>query len=293
MPMTKAQRQRLLNNWVSRKIQTRLIPAIVGKVEDDGTISVKIAGQKNRIWVRPYSADNQAQQAINLRIKAIKNMTVRLEINEEGLLEVYDIDPFNGTELYGELAPGLNSPSLGEASDVILPGRNYKPGRVRPTSATSLVVHVESFWYRYGGVLTLWPGGTVDLSSYVPATTDYYQLAAVCINPRTNALVVIAGGEKANRFLVEDDAVADLSTEGLIHVDTVRLQEGATAFTNELEDFVHSRIQAADIGGDHLSTNPQTVASDYYHIPSGRNALWLGPVTVTGTLTVEGILRII
>ena len=291
-PMTKDQRRRLIQNNVQEEIRNRLIPGIIGKLESDGSITVPVSGVTNKVWVRLYSADAQAQEAWNTRVVPVQNMPVNVERTNNGL-EIIGLDKYRADLLYGVQAPSLDRSVIAEAPDIIIPGRNYKPMRVRPIDDSTLRVHVEPFFYRYAGTLVLWPGGVVDLTDYLPSTSGYWRFVYVTINPISNSLVLLSGDETGFVSDLVSSALVDFDTTGLILLDAVRLQAGQSAFSNDLQDFAYGRVSATDVGGDYMNTFEATISSAYAHVPSGRRALWYGPITITGSLTVDGSVRII
>lgn len=285
MALTKAQRRRMVQNGLAKTYRGLLLRAEIGQLEADGSYTVFADQSQNLIYARLTDDNNKVILAYNVRVKNRAELPIWVRETEDGF-EVEGVRGKRGSEFYGTAAPTLNVPEIiGALMNTVIPARNYEPGRVRPFATDSLVLHVEPFWYRYFGRLFRWPGGTVDMTDYLPSTTDYWRWALICI--WQGELVVLTGDETSAYTALTDTALAELceDIDTLIPLDAVRLQEGSTTIEREAQ-FLHGRLLASDVG---LGGVPTEVTSPYLHIPSWITVNWPDALTITtGTLTIEG-----
>lgn len=287
MAFTKTQRRRMIQKGLAKTYRGLLLRAEIGQLESDGSYTVFADQTQNLIYARLTDDNNKIILAYNVRVKNRAELPVWVRETEDGF-EVEGVRGKRGSEFYGEAAPTLNLPEIiGALMNTVIAARNYEPGRVRLFTEDTLVLHVEPFWYRYFGVWTRFAGGTVDMTSYLPSSTDYWRWALVCVWGFDNSLVVVTGDETSSYTSLTDSTLDDLSAdiEGLIPLDAVRLQEGSTTITRDTQ-FLHGRLLPAEIG---VGSMPTTASSSYHHIPGGRQVI-TGNLTVSGSLVIEGSL---
>ena len=288
---TRQQRRHRMRIGQRRIQQQARIPATIGRLESDGSYTVYQSKPGNILYARIVDETNRLVQAYNLKVKPRPKLDVWLVETLDGY-EVDGVRAKRASEVLAEAAASFNTPDvLGEFMNTIVPERNYRPGLVRPATTTNLVVQVEPFWYRYFGTWTRWPGGTIDLASYLPATSTYWHWALVCVWPYGNQLVVVTTDETVNLETLTDSTLDDLAAdiEGLVPCDAVKLCSDFTTFASA-DYFQHGRLNAADID---LPANPILMSSLYHHLPANRRAVWYGPLTVTGDFVIEGELTIL
>jgi len=114
--------------------------------------------------------------------------------------------------------------------------------RVYPTSTPSTTVNVGAGSYRDDSGAWAWfAGSTLDMSSLLPTTTDYYKLVVVGLDRSTGTVSTIAGSEVSvyqpgDRMIPFDgsDIETLLASEGddFIPLAAVSLYEGMTAIQN-------------------------------------------------------------
>jgi hypothetical protein len=289
MPLTRAQRRRQVVEGFDKVQKRFLIPAEIGKLEDDGTYTVYETQAQNIIYARLIHDDNKLVIAYNLTVKPKARGAIWLQRTIDGY-EVAGLRAKRSVALYGEAAPGMNVPDVpGELANTIIAPRNYLPGLVRIAIEDTLSVQVEPFWYRYHDTWRRWTGDVIDLTDYLPVAAAQWHWAMICIQPSTDRIVVVTGDSYGSVGALTDSILSDIGAQidGLVPCDAVRLQEGLTSLRTEY--FQHGRLNAAEIGPPSF---PETITSLYYHIPAQRKVVWPAPLTISGTLTIEGTLRI-
>lgn len=250
----------------------------------------------NMVWVRFYGgADNEVYEALNINgVKARANLPVVVEQYEPGKYEVTKLRAKEANELLGSAAPHFSgTDDIPELTDPIA-AAHTGAGRVRLASESDqLTVFVEPFWYSWNGIRVRWPGGSLDISGELPATSSYWGWCQIAINPATNTAAAISGSEVSSYPQLTDDSLDDIDVSGYIPVDAVKLQNGMTSSNglNRPEYFFAGRITLVGVTGV-IATSPATLSGTAL-IPSDQRALWDGPVVVSGTLTVSGSLRVL
>ena len=290
MALTREQRRRRIQRGMNHVTTHALRPGELGALQSDGSYVVP-TGESNQAYVRLLDKDEELAVAWNLTVKNKPELPVWVRETLDGL-EIAGVRARRADQWAGEAAPGLNIPTIpGAFLDTVIPARNLEAGRVRPTASSTLIMHVEPFWYRYHGAWKRFPGGDVNLTAYLPSTTAYWHWAMLGVWGYDNSIRVVTGTEDALFANLNDTTLDDLSADmdGLVPCDAIKLQQGMTAVDRE-EYFVHGRLLAAEVG---LPTSPAVWSSAYGHLPSNRRALWSGAFTVTGTFINEGTLRII
>jgi hypothetical protein len=288
---TKSQRRRHIQNGLARAYRGLLLRAEIGKLEDDGTYTVFVDQAQNLIYARLTDDHNKLIVTYNLRVKNRAELAIWVRETDDGL-EVEGVRGKRASEFLGEAAPSMNLPEIiGALMNTVISSRNYEPGRVRLYAADSLILHVEPFWYRYFGKMKRWPGGTIDMTDYLPATTNYWRWALVCLWGNGDELVVLVGDETNAYTALTDTTLATIceDIDTLIPLDAVRLQEGSTTIERDTQ-FQHARLLSSDVG---LGGVPSEVTSPYLHIPEWITVKWPDTLVITtGTLTVDGTLTV-
>ena len=152
------------------------------------------------------------------------------------------------TEAIGEGGAGLYGTDPAEI-DV----RNLVPGRMRPMNPATLAVWVEVLVYDYGGNLTVFGGGGIDLTSYIPAIADRHRFVLVTLNPATNLLVATQGP------LATLPVTPDVPTTPGSHIPIglVELEDSDTVIN---EDMIVDRRVLFSGGGSYVDFVNQQVA---------------------------------
>lgn len=261
---------------------------------DDGVTSVRVTDPDthNLIWVKLYGQDERVVQAYNGRTQVRANLPVWVRQLADGTYEVEGMRSRDGTEYLGEGLGTMNTPEqVGELLGTVWPARNLKPGRARLSQNGGMKLTIESFYYS-GGVFSPPSGRDIDLTSYIPATTDKQVWAVVWYDPVTDALGATTGTEYDLPYtMTEIDLGAIAIPVQYIRLAGVILTEGDTALSSA------SVIVAAQNWLDPPVTDenffPITV-TDARTIPSNRQ-LVISQVTIDtgGSIDIDGILEIL
>lgn len=137
--------------------------------------------------------------------------------------------------------------------------------RVRVLSGTTLEVIAGS--YLYNQALKWYDGGTVNLSSYVPAVDGTHRWVIISLNPATGALVVSSGSVLSTDYpydLNEIEAVVLASSSYLLlaavwlkgnistlynyQIEDLRFRSGAGSSASHLLDLLDVNLTGADSG---------------------------------------------
>lgn len=210
----------------------------------------------NKVWVRAEEDSREetqvwgSAQRINLRVWVQPNAAGELMITEPD----YSASAYSGQEgVAGSLMPAItpeNNPNL------LIGGRQFKPGRMRVSTLGGLYVYVEPFHYDGG----YWPGG--DFLMTVPGTALMQAWCGVAMNPADDTLYQFTGTEYALPYLMTEVELGDLTvTPGYIPVGAVVLQNGQTTITGaEMWADFHYHFSAVE-GRATVQTTDATVTT--------------------------------
>lgn len=236
--------RRLRNGFESRN----LIPALIGRVNDDGTVTVRVPNTSNQVYVRLNDSASQTVIAFNISITPYPNAQVWVERTPEGEYAVLRVRERAGTEQYGEAATTVNLPEVvGDVLRMVLPGRNFKPGRVREDSSGTLTAYVEPFIY--GGKQL--GGKAIDLSSAVGSITTNNRAWIVISANTTNNLTATTGDDLSSILPPSvDDALAVDVPDGDIRLWAYNMASGASDLPTDLNYIADLRT--------HVTTGPSS-----------------------------------
>lgn len=266
---------------------------MIAVANDDGITSVKVTDTdtKNLVWCKLYGSDERIVQAYNTRVQPRNKLPVWLRSLEDQTFEVEGGRARDGTEFLGEAAATIFTPEqIGELIATVWPARNLKPGRARLSDNGGMKLHIEPFYYS-GGVFAAPSGRDIDLTAYVPATTDKQVWAVVWYDPATDALGATTGTEYDLPYVMNEmDLGAIALPPQYIRLAGVLLTEGDTALS------ASSIIIAAQNWFDSPVTDESffpIVVTDARIIPSNRQ-LVISQVTINtgGSIQIDGILHI-
>lgn len=169
------------------------IRAEIGRLESDGSYTVRVAGRNDEVYVRLEGDPARTVTAINQKTDYRARLPVRVRLNRSGRYEVIDVEPIQGQGFLGEAVGTGNIPPLvGDELKLILPGEKFKPGRVRPLNGTDLQVYMERFPY---GTSEL-GNASMNLATIVGTiASDKKAWIVVSVNPQTNALTATKGSD--------------------------------------------------------------------------------------------------
>ena len=193
--------------------------------------TITLAGAPaGKTWVRAHDASRE--QTAVWGFVGIPNVTVYVAPGVDGENRIMAIDYAESVQSHGNKVVLAQQPPLdGNLNTVIVAGRNFLPGRVRPYAASgSMLVYVEPFAHHEG----YYAGGTIDLTGDIPATADTCAWVAVALDPATGTLYSYAGSESydAPTNLDEADAHAITVPDGYIPMAAAALEEGMTEITS-------------------------------------------------------------
>jgi hypothetical protein len=194
------------------------------------TNTITLAGAPaGKTWVRAHDASRE--QTAVWGFVGIPNVTVYVAPGVDGDNRIMAIDYAESVQSHGSKVVLAQQPPLdGNLNTVIVAGRNILPGRVRPyADSGSMLVYIEPFAHHEGR----YAGGTIDLTSDIPATAGTCAWVAVALDPATDTLYSYAGSESYDvpANLDEADAHAISIPDGYIPLAAVVLEEGMTEIT--------------------------------------------------------------
>lgn len=193
-----AELRRLFSKALRRdKVQTHY-PGSLGLPQEDGSYQFSVDGWPGYVWVRLGIGDEQVTviKAINTGAALIPDLPVWVTENLEGHLEIVStrasefIQMTGGNITGAAVAPHTHEPGGGMIDPVnekrILPGMGHVD--------VGMNIYVQPFTYYYNAELKFWPGGTIDLTTYVP-DVPMQRWVLISINPATNTLMAQPGEE--------------------------------------------------------------------------------------------------
>ena len=200
--------------------------------------TIPVANEPGMVWVRIERGQTRSvDRARNLKAPLIPDLPVRVAPgkNNPNELEVIDLDSsawtFLGTDAPGITSPHSHEPGFGMEDPVS--ARRMKMGLVHATNPLSLSVYIEPFHYVYEGEGKYWPGGALDLTSFVPATAGTWSWIKVGINPISNVAVAVTGTAYSFFVPLSEDLLAAVAFDGYLSLAGVKLRAGQTLINNE------------------------------------------------------------
>ncbi len=275
-------------------IKQRRVKAVMGRQLSGGTRTLRKQVNDSllpddRIFVQIGDNPNNTRVAINLRTDARAGLPCYIEQNEAGQWYVESVADDDAINFLGDHAAGANVPKKDvEASGgLVIPGSSFRPGALLPTSTSNLIFQVMPFHYQYLDSRKFWGNTTsIDLSSYLPATSGVWAWVWVAIDPKDNTITAKTSAEQSLSALLTDSVLTDMDMSGLIVSDAVKLQEGDTAYTASKHPIRYAR----DFSTGHSLITPTEIGTGL--IGAGRALSLDGPITISGALTIKGIMKI-
>lgn len=274
-----------LKQQVVRANDEALLEARVGLLNDDGSLTIKVPGQTNLIYVRLFGQTERTVEAINVKVAPRGDNVVRVRKRPDAVYEVVDVEPVIATEFYGEAAGTMNLPQLvGDALDIVVPGRNLKPGRVRLSDGLSMQVYIEPF--HTSGFY--WAGGTIDLTSLIPGTANTHAWIIVGVDLIDQEPAAYSGTAiSILRDLLEEDLPAIDLPERFIPTGAYQLANGMTAITGDTP-VVDMRYWLQSAGADTGTFGNPNPIIDYRNTGSNRQVLYYAELVVDGGTLIVG-----
>lgn len=213
-----------------------------GRKTDTG---ITLAGaDTGKCWVRAEEDSREETQVwgnvnrVNLPVWVGPNITGELEIKS---LEQTEAALTAGAFAAGSLLPPITPDNN---ANLLIGGRQFKPGRMRLSDLGGLYVYVEPFHYDGGW----WPGGSLELTP--TATSGQQGWVAVALNPADGALYEFAGADFPPTVVMSENDLGTIAiTAGYVPVGAVVLQNGQTTITGT-ETWADFHYHYAQAGGD-------------------------------------------
>jgi len=275
-----------------------------GAVISDPTIDRNgVIAPTNFIFVRVRDRETAV---FNRRVRTdISNVPVKIAYHRQHQRdEVVGTNDIDADFAFGTALTWVSSPTVtGGLDRSIVDARRLGPGRIYEDKHTLLNILALPFLYTdTDGNEKDWSSSAgVSLTGSVPAANTHI-LVRVALNPDPDSPVLVATAGTAK----DDMKPFDLPAEALditidssyISLGVVRLMNGDDSRTERIPDdgtdrFTDLRHLAADSprSVNILNTRPEPVTGTKI-IASGQSALWGSPVTVTGSFTISGQLKV-
>lgn len=213
-----------------------------GKRTTDGiTLSGADTG---KVWVRAEEDSREETQVWGSASRV--NLPVWVGPNIAGELELKTLEQTEAAMTAGAAAAAALLPTITpeNSPNILIDGRQFRPGRLRLSDLGGLYVYVEPFQYDGG----YWPGGNLALTP--PGTANQQAWCVVAFDPATGTLSQFTGAEYALPVLLGGSELAQVNiTAGYIPLGGVVLQNGQTAITGA-EVWGDLRYHFAQAGGD-------------------------------------------
>lgn len=194
-----------------------------------GNVVTLSGAPEGKVWVRETDGSYEAT-AVYGRVE-LPNVFVWVGPDPEGYDQIKGIAYAASVPKIGNMVHlATQVPIAGDVTTLKVMGLNFVPGRVRPYAASgSMLVYVEPFAHHEG----YYAGGTIDLTSDIPATAGTCAWVAVALDPATGTLYSYAGSDNydAPANLDEADAHAISIPDGYIPLAAAVLEEGMTEVT--------------------------------------------------------------
>jgi hypothetical protein len=208
-------------------------PGEIGKLNTDGSYTIRVEGTLNEVWVRLDGDPTRAVAAINNATSWKARLPVRVRVNASGRYEVIKVDPLPALAFLGEATPSHNVPPLiGDAINVILNGEQFKPGRIRPLNGLDLQIIMEEL--PYPELLLGGPDTITDLTAAVAAIgASKKAWVVISVDPTDNTITATNGTDAdPTDELTWADACAIAVPAGDIPLAAYMLADGVTTLPN-------------------------------------------------------------
>lgn len=131
-------------------------------------------------------------------------------------------------EFAGSLSAGPHSHEIGSGLEFPIDDRLLAKLQLRVFAGLTIEITPGPYFDTTG--LKWWPGGTLDLTSYVPGSASTWAWVVIGINPATPALVAVAGTARSVVQALDESAIPTVGFNWTDHVQlaAVRLRNGQT-----------------------------------------------------------------
>ncbi len=206
---------------------------------------ITLAGaDTGKTWVRAEEDSREETQVWGSTSRV--NLPVWVGPNIAGELEIKTLEQTEAALTAGAAAAASLLPTITpeNSPNILIDGRQFRPGRLRLSDLGGLYVYAEPFQYDGG----YWPGGNLALTP--PGTANQQAWCVVAFDPATGTLSQFTGAEYALPVLLGGSELAQVNiTAGYIPLGGVVLQNGQTAITGA-EVWGDLRYHFAQAGGD-------------------------------------------
>lgn len=206
---------------------------------------ITLAGaDTGKTWVRAEEDSREETQVWGSASRV--NLPVWVGPNIAGELELKTLEQTEAAMTAGAAAAASLLPTITpeNSPNILIDGRQFRPGRLRLSDLGGLYVYAEPFQYDGG----YWPGGNLALTP--PGTANQQAWCVVAFDPATGTLSQFTGDEYALPVILGGSELAQVNiTAGYIPLGGVVLQNGQTAITGA-EVWGDLRYHFAQAGGD-------------------------------------------
>lgn len=234
----------------------------LGYQDSSGNWVLDVPGWPYHVYVRMGRDEETAtlHKVLNHSVAPVPDLPVWVEKNTDGVLAIAGVRTAEfqvfagGTRTGAIVAPHTHEPGGGMVDPVS--ERRIKPGLVRAyksSGAYGLSVYIEPFTFRYNGIEKRWPGGTVNLTAYLPGTANTHRWVKVGVDPSTVTAVAIGGPEKSKLVDLLASELDAISFQSYIPLAGVTLVYGQTAISSETS-FLGCRPWWSGVGSGALAT---------------------------------------
>lgn len=204
-----------------------------GGENDSGAYAIRVPDEPNSIYVRVENGDREVQiEAINVNVPIQPDYPVLIYYRNKQAYAIPDPEralAYRGTnEGLSTVAPHSHEPGQGNFDPVsTIRMREGQPSLSEPYS---MMVDINALKYwDMAGDEQWFNGDAVDLTDFVPSTTDTHLYVKISLDRSTGLLEVTAGEEKSNTLpLMEEDLAAIAISSQYKPLVGVRLHEGMT-----------------------------------------------------------------
>ena len=250
-----------------------------GKRTTDG---ITLAGaDTGKTWVRAEEDSREETQVWGSASRI--NLPVWVGPNIAGELELKTLEQTEAAMTAGAAAAASLLPTITpeNSPNILIDGRQFRPGRLRLSDLGGLYVYAEPFQYDGG----YWPGGNLALTP--PGTANQQAWCVVAFDPATGTLSQFTGAEYALPVLLGGSELAQVNiTAGYIPLGGVVLQNGQTAITGA-EVWGDLRYHFAQAGSRIYAASVQTTDATATTLASVAVA---EDEAVTVTATISGAI---
>lgn len=210
------------------------------------------------IWVTPQKGDQLGPpyQALNRTISAVWNTPVKLGVNSQGqpyIVDVADsqIDPFMSGTMGGSLLSQRvpqHSHEYGFGNYDLVSDRRLVEGKAWWRSVDGpFTIYINAFPYAdSSGNDQYWPGGTLNLTSYLTSTSGQHQWIKIGFDPVAAVPAAFAGTPVSVIIPLQATDLAAISLKGYIPLAGVQVSYGqAISGDGDFIDCSYIRVSAS------------------------------------------------